>query len=52
MIYNTYKNEIESHGFNIVSYDFKRPWGCFLVIDENQAQAFSNQFFKGLDVNT
>jgi mannose-6-phosphate isomerase len=26
--------------------------GGFLVIDESQAKAFSNQFFKGLDVNT
>ena len=52
MIYNTYKNEIESHGFNIVSHDFTRPWGGFLVIDEFQAQEFSNKFFEGLDVNT
>ena len=43
---------INSYGFNIVSKDFKRPWGGFLVIDENQSQEFSNQFFKGLDVNT
>jgi len=43
---------IKSYGFNIVSKDFKRPWGGFLVIDENQSQEFSNQFFKGLDVNT
>jgi len=43
---------IKSHGFSIVSKDFKRPWGGFLVIDENQAQEFSNIFFKGLDVNT
>jgi mannose-6-phosphate isomerase-like protein (cupin superfamily) len=28
----------------------KDLWG--VVIDESQAQAFSNQFFKGLDVNT
>ena len=42
---------IKSYGFNIVSKDFKRPWGGFLVIDENQSQEFSNQFFKGLDVN-
>ena len=35
MIYNTYKNEIESHGFNIDSHDFTRPWGVFLVIDES-----------------
>jgi mannose-6-phosphate isomerase len=26
--------------------------GGFLVIDESQAKAFSNQFFKGLDMNT
>ena len=43
---------IKSHGFSIVSKDFKRPWGGFLVVDENQAQEFSNIFFKGLDVNT
>ena len=46
------KKEIESFGFNIVSHDFERPWGAFLVIDESQAQDFSNKFFKGLDVNT
>ena len=46
------KKEIESFGFNVVSDDFERPWGGFLVIDENQAQDFSNKFFKGLDVNT
>jgi len=51
MIYNTYKNEIESYGFTIVSHDFERPWGAFLVIDEKQAQEFSNKFFEGLDVN-
>jgi mannose-6-phosphate isomerase len=52
MIYKEFKKEIESFGFTIVSHDFERPWGGFLVIDENQAQEFSNRFFKGLDVNT
>jgi mannose-6-phosphate isomerase-like protein (cupin superfamily) len=46
------KIQIESFGFSIVSKDFKRPRGGFLLIRETQAQAFSNQFFKGLDVNT
>ena len=36
----------------MVSYDFEKPWGGFLVINESQAQEFSNKFFKGLDVNT
>ena len=52
MIYSEIKKEIESSGCNVVSYDFERPWGGFLVIDESQAQHFSNKFFKGLDVNT
>ena len=46
------KKEIESLGFLVIAQDFDRPWGGFLVIEEAQAQAFSNYFFKGLDVNT
>jgi len=46
------ENKIKSIGFTIVSKDFERPWGGFLVIDETQAQEFSNKFFEGLDVNT
>ena len=46
------ENEIKSVGFSILSKDFERPWGGFLVIDERQAQEFSNKFFEGLDVNT
>ena len=51
-MYQEIKKEIESFGLNVVSHDFERPWGGFLVIDENQAQEFSNKFFEGLDVNT
>ena len=50
--YNNTENLIKSKGFKIISKDFERPWGGFLEIDENQAQNFSNQFFKGLDVQT
>ena len=46
------KNKLESFGFSVVTHDFERAWGGFLVIDEGQAQEFSNKFFKGLDVNT
>ena len=53
---NNYYSEIEetakSFGFSVVSHDFERHWGGFLVIDEMQAQDFSNKFFEGLDVNT
>jgi mannose-6-phosphate isomerase len=52
MTFNKIKKQIESFGFSVVSKDFNRPWGGFLVIDEKQSQEFSNKFFKGLDVNT
>jgi mannose-6-phosphate isomerase len=45
------KNKLEYLGFSLVSHDFTRPWGGFLVIDETQAQEFSNKFFEGLDIN-
>jgi len=46
------EQNIKSLNFIISSKDFNRPWGGFLVIDESQAQEFSNFFFKGLDVNS
>jgi mannose-6-phosphate isomerase-like protein (cupin superfamily) len=46
------QNEIINLGFRITSKDFDRPWGGFLVIDENQSQEFSNTFFSGIDINT
>ena len=46
------QKEVEGLGFKILSKDFNRPWGGFLVIDENQSQEFSNTFFSGIDVNT
>jgi mannose-6-phosphate isomerase len=52
MKYQEIEETIKSFGFTIKSYDFERPWGGFLVIDEKQAQDFSDKFFKGLDVNT
>ncbi|MDB9835459.1 phosphoheptose isomerase [Flavobacteriaceae bacterium] len=43
---------LNSLGFKIISKDFTRPWGGFLVIDETQAQEFSNHFFKGLNIDS
>ena len=51
-IFHEIKKEIESFEFSVVFSDLTRPWGGFLVIDESQAQEFSNKFFEGLDVNT
>ena len=46
------QKEVEDLGFKILSKNFNRPWGGFLVIDENQSQEFSDMFFSGIDVNT
>ena len=46
------ENEIKGLGFDIVSKDFERPWGGFLVIDENQAQEFANKFFDGINTES
>ena len=50
--YKKIQEEIEGYGFTIVDKDFERPWGAFLVIKEEQAQDFANQFFNGIDVDT
>ena len=52
VFFKTVQAEIESYGFTVVNKDFLRPWGGFLVIDENQAQTFANKFFDGIDVET
>ena len=46
------KELIESFGYRITNYDFDRPWGGFLVIEEKQVQKFSDQFFKGIAVDS
>ncbi len=38
------------NGFTIVDKDFDRPWGGFLVIDEEQARRFSHFFFPTMEV--
>ena len=40
------KNHFESFGYRIVDFDFKRPWGGFLVIDEKQAKNLQINFLK------
>ena len=46
------ENEITDLGFEIISKDFERPWGGFLVIKENQAQDFVNKFFDGINIES
>jgi mannose-6-phosphate isomerase len=39
-----------ANNFTIVSSDLNRPWGGFFVIDENQAQQFSDFFMESMDI--
>ena len=43
--YNNTEGSNKSKGFKIISKDFERPWGGFLVIDESQAQRFFKSIF-------
>jgi len=45
-IFPSVKNEIESKGYEIVGYDFDRPWGGFLLINELQSEKFINEFIS------
>ena len=44
------EQQIKSAGLKISTKDLNRPWGGFFVLDENQAQAFADIYFEGLDV--
>jgi mannose-6-phosphate isomerase len=48
-IFNQTEQYVESLGFEIVQKDDQRPWGGFLVINENQASIFAAQFFPEED---
>lgn len=50
--FSSIKKHIESFGYQIIDFDFQRPWGGFLVIDESQAQKFADQFFEGIDIES
>ena len=48
--FESIETALNHQGFSIVAKDFDRPWGGFFVIDEQQAQAFANDYFEGMDV--
>ena len=44
------EKKVKELGFRINSKDFNRPWGGFLVIDEDQSDKFIDYFFQNLDM--
>ena len=51
-IFESTRLKLEKQGLRIDRHDLNRPWGGFYVLDENQAQAFSDLYFDGLDVES
>ena len=51
-IFSEYRKKLTDSNFTILLFDKHRPWGGFIVIAEEQAQQFANQYFDGLDVST
>ena len=49
-IFESTRSKLEKQGLRIDRLDLNRPWGGFYVLDENQAQAFADLYFDGLDV--
>jgi len=50
-LFDSVAERLKIEGFNVVSRDETRPWGGFFVIDEDQAQRFSDVYFDKLNVN-
>jgi mannose-6-phosphate isomerase len=52
LIFEKIEQTLIQQGFTIHNRDVTRPWGGFFVIDESQAQAFSDVYFDKLSVET
>jgi hypothetical protein len=44
--YKSIEKNCRTFGFTIVSKNFNKPWGAFLVIDESQSQVFQINYLK------
>jgi mannose-6-phosphate isomerase-like protein (cupin superfamily) len=51
-VFNAAKSYLERQGFKIVSQDYHRPWGGFLVMDESQAEEFAKLYFPEVEFST
>lgn len=50
-IFETVEQFMGDKSFKIIDKDSERPWGGFLVIDEEQAEPFIQMFFPELSVD-
>lgn len=50
-VFSAIEQFIEEKNYRVVDKDSERPWGGFLVIDEEQAEQFIQTFFPALSVD-
>jgi mannose-6-phosphate isomerase-like protein (cupin superfamily) len=51
-LFNTIEADLLHHKLQIESVNQNRPWGGFFVIEEADAQRFSDVYFEGFDVES
>jgi mannose-6-phosphate isomerase-like protein (cupin superfamily) len=49
-IYNTVKDIMTSRGYTTARIDLERPWGGFVVLEEEDAAAFRAEYFPDVEV--
>ena len=48
-IFEKTEQQLTERGYRFERTDFDRPWGGFLVIEEDQAEQFVTEYFPGMD---
>ena len=47
----TFLEALKAKAIQIADYDFNRPWGGFVLIEESDAIAFAETFFTGMELD-
>lgn len=49
-VFDNVEKHLTRKGFTIVAKDFRRPWGGFFVLEEEQAERFGAEYFEGISI--
>ena len=50
-VFEQIENKIRAKVLNMISFDSIRPWGGFIVVNEEQAQEFAYVYFEGSNLD-
>ncbi|MEO8795945.1 MAG: phosphoheptose isomerase [Daejeonella sp.] len=50
-VFQEVESQLAEKNIKVKSKDDSRPWGGFLVIEEDEAQKFADEYFSGIDTN-